>query len=215
MEGGSAPKARAAPLPAGGVASSNAGVMDFCARQASLRAGQPTRAVEMMAQRSEPEGGDAMDFSCYCYIPVWGCPPLTLTGKGDSHGRWEHSPSHTLVDGETSWNPFQLADNFGFFGSAGWVEYATPDGTTFRMSFSCPTGNNSNTATVTCTGPSCGQFTYIPQLMSGCTPVDWTTPRPDANNCNGSLGPPWQSPYNHPVIAVFNLTGPYSQPKSP
>jgi hypothetical protein len=141
-----------------------------------------------------------VDFSCYCFISVsYATASFTLTGKGDTHGRWSHSPPHTLEVSEYAWNPFQLADNFGFFGSEGWVEYEIPDGTKFRMSFSCPTGNNDNKASITCSGPSSSQYSCTAQMLVGCAPPDWAVPA--WAQCQPFEG----ATRGRPVVALFSI----------
>ncbi|MCJ1386227.1 hypothetical protein MMC17_009353 [Xylographa soralifera] len=91
------------------------------------------------------------DFSCYIKIKNDLDVSLTYVNRGLTEGYWNVAPPDTIAANSTS-SQFQTKDNWGAYGSGGWVAYSVnlkdaPDDDrkpVITVIFDCPTGNNDN-----------------------------------------------------------------------
>jgi len=96
------------------------------------------------------------DFSCY--VTIYNNTPytMTLTGSGDSWGKWTIEPPKTIAPFSVT-SKFQLEDKAGASGSEGYVIYkaSSPDADSFRVDF-CDPYSGSNTCSIS--NPNMEQF---------------------------------------------------------
>jgi len=91
------------------------------------------------------------DYSCYVTIVNDCNVALKKLSKGVVHGDWKTNPPDTITANTTS-AQFQLKDNFGAYGSEGWVKYrveikdvpSDDQKPVLTFSFQCPTGTVDN-----------------------------------------------------------------------